>query len=203
MNNSTKNYINIVFGVIFLILVIVTVVTSNIKDTEGPVIKYDKKAITYKKGDDEKILIDGVTATDVKDKDVTDTIIIDSIIPSNDGKKAIVVYAAKDKSNNITKVQRVVSYKGSDKDSDEDTILDGKPVIKLKQEKVTISKGSSFQPLNYVEKIVDDKDEDLSRSISIDGYYDVNTSGVYQLYYYVVDSDKNISDSKLLVLTVE
>lgn len=61
-------------------------------------------------GTDTSLLLTGVTATDERDGDVTDTVTIESVIPNTDGTEASVIYVAKDSKNNVTKETRKVSY---------------------------------------------------------------------------------------------
>lgn len=58
----------------------------------------------------EEGLLEGVTATDQKDGDVTDTIIIESISKLLAGKERIVTYAAFDGNNNVGKAERRIQY---------------------------------------------------------------------------------------------
>ncbi len=49
-----------------------------------------------RKGSDTAPLLEGVTATDEKDGDVTDSLAIENIFPNDDHTSASVVYAVKD-----------------------------------------------------------------------------------------------------------
>ena len=73
--------------------------------------------MTYKEGSDTASLLEGVTATDDKDGDVTSSLVIENIFPNDDRTSASVVYAAKDSHNNVTKVTRRVNYKASEGDA--------------------------------------------------------------------------------------
>lgn len=79
------------------------------------------------------------------------------------------------------------------------------PRLYLSQYALTLSTGSDFNALTYVEDIVDDTDsrDDLFRQIQIYGSADTQTPGVYELTYYVNDSDGNRSNEAVLVVTVE
>lgn len=95
----------------------------------------------------------------------------------------------------------------TDAENDEPLVPNGeKPVLRLTTSKVVVKKGDkSFNKLSYVDEIVDDKDDrtQLFRRIIVKGTYDLNTTGTYQLQYYVTDSDGNLSDIQTLTLVVE
>ncbi|SCP96244.1 immunoglobulin-like domain-containing protein [Anaerobium acetethylicum] len=89
------------------------------EDRKGPEIVFDSREISYRKGGDEALLLEGVTAVDEREGDVSDSLIVESIIPFIDGDTLKVIYAAKDGSNNITKSSRVITYR-SDSEADEE-----------------------------------------------------------------------------------
>ena len=66
-------------------------------DRKGPEIELPADGdVTYEEGSDTAPLLEGVTATDEKDGDVTDSLMIENIFPNDDHTSASVVYAAKD-----------------------------------------------------------------------------------------------------------
>lgn len=89
-----------------------TLIAVRGKDHTAPEIIMEKKAIYYN-GRDTSTLLDGVTAVDDRDGDVTDSIIISSVYPSAEGT-GIVTYAAKDAANNVTTATRGFFYEGFD-----------------------------------------------------------------------------------------
>ena len=80
------------------------------EDRNGPEISVPQEEITYVAGTDTSALLNGVTAQDNRDGDVTDTVTIESIIPNADQTGASVVYVAKDSKNNVTKEIRTILY---------------------------------------------------------------------------------------------
>ena len=78
------------------------------------------------------------------------------------------------------------------------------PNLILSKTKETISRGASFNRLSFVHDITDDKDsrESLFRKIQITGNVNTSVSGEYQLIYYVIDSDGNMSNNATLLVTV-
>ena len=79
-------------------------------DSEGPVIKMDKEEIQISTEDDEAAILKGVTATDSRDGDVTDSLVIESISGFDENKKRTVGLAAFDQDNHVTRAKRVISY---------------------------------------------------------------------------------------------
>lgn len=88
------------------------------RDEEAPVIKIEDKKITYTEGDDYAVLLEGVSATDNADGDITDKVFVEKIIPSENGE-AVVYYGVLDMSNNVGTATRKVTYHAGDGSSDE------------------------------------------------------------------------------------
>lgn len=80
------------------------------RDRKGPVIQVPAEQISYREGAETKELLKGVTAMDDRDGDVSDSLLVEKVLPSDDGSTAQVIYAAMDKSNNVTKAYRSVEY---------------------------------------------------------------------------------------------
>lgn len=216
------------------------------QDRKPPVISTKKVDITYREGENYSTLLEGVTAEDNRDGDLTDQIFVDKIVPM-EGGKAVVYYGVMDKKKNVGTATRVITYESEDgieqsgtdgKEADnanaqepdkkaEDKKADDKkkaeeqkkeqenqddltpegeiPVIALNTDHISIPVGSEFDPLSAVKGVADtfDDADTLSQQISIEGDYDINTPGDYQLSYFVTDSDGNTSEVKTLTLTVK
>lgn len=85
-------------------------------DREGPKIIFDDNDIIYTDDMSEEELLEGVTAEDEVDGDVSDSLTLESVYPI-DEENAIAVYVAKDSKNNITKVKREMKYSQKSEDS--------------------------------------------------------------------------------------
>lgn len=83
-------------------------------DREAPVIKIQEKDVVYEEGMDKSELLEGVTAEDNIDGDVTNTLVVESIYPSKDGKTVSILYAAKDSNNNVGKAKRILNAGSAD-----------------------------------------------------------------------------------------
>lgn len=108
----------VVFGVLSLAcaaLVVISVLVYMGQDREAPVINVEEKDITYTEGDDTSVLLEGVTAEDNRDGNITDQIFIDQIVETSntgDGEagKAIVKYAVLDEAKNVGTASRSITY---------------------------------------------------------------------------------------------
>ena len=200
------------------------------EDKIPPEIIFPDMKITYEedKLDD---LLEGVMAIDARDGDVTDTILVEVVFSPLDQGEVRVIYTVKDKSNNIARVVRKMQYVsiGVEEESDQDEsntevtevasevqialsteeqteeVDPAIPQIKLTKESDTVARWADFDPLVYVEDIIDDKDDrsDLFRQIIINGEVDTAVVGEYEVIYYVVDFDGNRSKDVKLVVVVE
>ena len=196
------------------------------QDRTAPEIKVDQsKKIAYTEGEDYGKLLEGVTAQDDKDGDLTSEVFVEKVVPVSK-KKAVVYYGVTDKAKNVGTASREVTYQEAEgSDAVEETAQDAgaadeqsadqqsaalqpngtRPAMKLAGEAKTIARGTSFKALNEVTDAVDDKDDrdTLFRGLHIDGNYNVNQAGTYTLQYYVQDSDGNTSDPITFTLTVQ
>ena len=102
-----------VVGAIDVVLLVVCLVLYIGKDRKGPEIFFDEeKQIEYAEGMDEALLLEGVTAVDEKDGDVSDSLLVEKVAGTN-GKEVIVTYVARDGANNVGKASRAFTVVGS------------------------------------------------------------------------------------------
>lgn len=83
---------------------------SQIIDSEGPVISIDDELLEVSIHDSEDSFLKGVTATDKKDGDVTDSLVVESVSEFTEENTRIVNYAAFDSSNHVSKSFRRIKY---------------------------------------------------------------------------------------------
>lgn len=100
----------ILLGAISLV-VYIRVIHGRTNDNIAPTITMDKNEITISVEDDESVLLEGITAEDNRDGDVTNTLTVDNISTFNRDGKRYVTVAAFDKSNNVGKATREITYK--------------------------------------------------------------------------------------------
>ena len=220
------------------------------RDKTGPkIIVSEDREIAYGTDSDKTVLLDGVTAIDEKDGDVSDSLRVESVQNNEDGSLEV-TYSAVDDSNNVTKLTckvETLNQKNSDEDAQEETteaseenqeenqentqqdeedkeaqnqeeanqeevddsnsdtdaaiaaLPEGSPQLRLSTHQVDLQVGASFQYVDYIESISDDKDEtnELYRKIYLTGEVNTSQAGNYEISYYVTDSDKNQSNRKI------
>lgn len=95
------------------------------QDRTAPEIKVDQsEKIAYTEGEDYGKLLEGVTARDDKDGDLTSEVFVEKVVPVSK-KKAVVYYGVTDKANNVGTASREVTYQAAeDNDAAEDTAED-------------------------------------------------------------------------------
>lgn len=102
-----------VIGAIDVVLLVVCLVLYLGKDRKGPEIFFnEEKQIEYAEGMDEELLLEGVTAVDEKDGDVSDSLLVEKVAGTN-GREVIVTYVARDGANNVGKASRAFAVAGS------------------------------------------------------------------------------------------
>lgn len=97
-----------VLSVLCALLAAVLLVAERRQDTTAPEIVFEKTPIYYD-GRDTSTLLEGVSAVDERDGDVTESVLISAVYPVS-GETGIVIYAAKDLSNNVSTAGRGFYY---------------------------------------------------------------------------------------------
>lgn len=95
------------------------------QDRTAPEIKVDQsKKIAYTEGEDYGKLLEGVTAQDDKDGDLTSEVFVEKVVPVSK-KKVVVYYGVTDKAKNVGTASREVTYQtAEDSDAAEETAQD-------------------------------------------------------------------------------
>lgn len=175
-------------------------------DRKGPEIELPADGdVTYAEGSDTAPLLEGVTATDEKDGDVTDSLVIENIFPNDDHTSASVVYAAKDSHNNVSKATRRVNYKaaaedtpaenesapaaeepqkndteGTKNETDAQMEIEALPAespkLYLNTYEVTVEAGNDLDKTSYIKEMTDDADSQESLFNQIEIDGDVDTA---------------------------
>lgn len=202
-------------------------------DRMAPEISFPDTEITYTEGSDTASLLEGVSAIDDCNGDVSESVCIDSIVPNTKEGKATIVYAAYDFSNNVAKAKRSIAYVATDSQEEsiseetteeagesveteeiteseaeteeEDIVNPEAPVLTMEVNEFSIETGGPFTPKNRVQSVEDDVDSSdyLMNHLQVVGDYDIDTAGRYELDYYVIDSSGNESNHEPMTLIVE
>lgn len=107
---TMKKTITVIAAVLVIVLAVFSVYIVKKQDNTPPVINLPETDVVFMEGTDLSTLLNGVTATDKVDGDVSNSIIIEKTFVSDDLSQIHVYYAAKDKSNNVAKKEGVYSY---------------------------------------------------------------------------------------------
>lgn len=213
----------IVTALLFALLIYIVVR----EDKTAPIILINNNNLVYREGEDMALLLQGITAKDDVDGDVTSTVMVGDLITMPDGTAAKITYLAKDSSNNVGQLDLLIPYEtGKVALTDEKATaqadnapitadamrLDNvvatvkkQPVVELLNAEVKINKGDEFDPKAYIKNISDDKDsvQSLLEGVTVTGTYNLNKRGTYPIQLEVKDSEGNQSEKVSLVLKVE
>ena len=130
------------------------------RDKTGPMIAVPEDgSLTYVAGEDKKILLEGVTASDSEDGDVSDTLVIESIRPNGD--RAVVTYTAVDHSHNASKASCVVNYQTETEE--EETIAGEKRLADSEDEAEELQENSETKAQKDVEDAIADLPKESPR----------------------------------------
>ncbi len=97
----------VVFTVLNIILIAGCVVLFLGRDRKAPAISFSENDLIYYNGIDNEKLLQGVTAMDAKDGDVSDRIVVEKIVQNKNENRAVVYYAVTDLDGNAAKASRV------------------------------------------------------------------------------------------------
>lgn len=158
-------------------------------DSNGPEITMDQDSITVGIDCTDEELLAGITATDAKDGDVTDSLVVEALSNFIEKGRRMVTVAAFDQDNNVTKATREIVY--SDYTSPRFSLTVPLRFAMNGDEDIT----SVFQ-------VQDCLDGDLSGEVVMtsDYYYDYSTAGDYTITFQVSNSAGDVVE---LPLTVE
>lgn len=207
-----ESIITIILAVFSVGMLIMAGSEIYMKDRTAPVIYQENDDVyTYTEGTSYDELLKGMKAEDEKDGDVTDSLRVSNLYVI-DEKNAVVVYVAKDQANNVGKLKRKIKYQAAEtkeglngesaKASEKEPENADAPILVLNETAVTLNVGANFNISRYVKSATDVNGENLSRNVHVDGEYDMNTPGEYELSVYVVNSAGKKSEVEVFTLTV-
>lgn len=229
-----KNITLIALGIMMAFLITTVIVVVVKEDRKGPEIVItlpESGKIIYRSGEEVQKLLSYAKALDSVDGDVSDSLKIEDVTVASHLTKATVIYVARDRSNNITRLKQVVTYIPSQEERDDLANLDlpgvseevvdalsGEieeivsenvvnievPILILSQSEVELEQGKVFNINNYIEEIKDNKDDEyiLYRRVVVRGEYDMQKEGDYTVSIFCTDSDENKSNVEEFVIHV-
>ena len=105
-----KKTLTILLALVAALLLAISVFIYVAQDRTSPVISFDDSLTEWSEEDGREVLLSDVTATDNRDGDVSDSLRVRSVIPSEDKTTVTVIYVALDKSNNVGTASRRLKY---------------------------------------------------------------------------------------------
>ena len=150
--------------------------------------------ITIKQGSDFKIM-EGVTATDKEDKDLTESIKVTGEVNTNIPGKYELTYEVTDSDNNTVTAKRIVTV------LPRLSVINKVPTIIATDKVLTV--GDAFNPLDGI-TAHDNEDGDitLTEANVISNNVDISKAGTYTVIYKVTDK-KGASTLKTIIVTVQ
>ncbi|QJA07700.1 DUF5011 domain-containing protein [Romboutsia sp. CE17] len=148
--------------------------------------------------------LDGVSAIDFEDGNITDKIIVTGDVDTSKAGEYELKYEVTDKNGNkssITVIITVVEKQVVDPDQPTNP-TNTLPVISLTSSINKLYVGDSFNALDGV-KAMDKEDGDLTKYITVSGEVDTSKIGKYTIVYSVKDSDLNEVNLKRVIEVVE
>ena len=156
----------------------------------GPVIFYPEGVLEISVQDGEEALLQGVTAKDDKDGDVTGSILVEKLSGFDGENRREVTYAAFDSDGNVTKATREIVY------------TDYTPIRFQLNHSLRYRTGETIN-LSELVGASDSLDGDLSDKVKVklESGLSTRTSGVYRIQFSVTNSacDPRILDTELEV----
>ena len=175
------------FLVVLLAFVGTKIYTSQIVDRVPPIITCDSTTIEVPVGASDRALLKGITATDDRDGDVTDQIMIKGVSQLIGADTAKVTYIAFDSSNNMATCQRTVRYTNYER-----------PRFSL-DKPLTFPLGANIKLLDML-TAHDVLDGDISDSIRVTTQnVDAGTAGTYSV---TVQATNSLGDVESLPLKI-
>lgn len=151
------------------------------EDTMSPLITMDSETITVSSNAGREALLKGVTAKDLRDGDVSDTLIVESMSNFIEKGRRTITIAAFDSSNNITKETREIIYRDYES-----------PEFSLEEPfSFPVDTQNFWQYLGASDKL----DGDLTDRIkmSTEYYVQVDKPGIYPMIFTVANSAGDVS----------
>lgn len=115
MKNIRKNtVIYIICAVIIAVLLSVIIYSFAIKPSQSntpPLISLENNNNVFSSQADEKDFLEGISAVDKEDGDVTSSLVVESVVDKDENGTKIITYSVTDSDSNTTKFEREITIK--------------------------------------------------------------------------------------------
>lgn len=102
-----SKWIAVIFTILNIALVIICGIILFRTDRISPEFKFRTSELVYKEDTTESELLEGITASDNRDGNVTDRIVIEKIIKKEKESSVVIFYAVSDTAGNVMKTSRI------------------------------------------------------------------------------------------------
>ena len=177
----------LICGILTAVYAMLFVMTD---DTKSPQLQIDQEILEVSVGADDAALLQGVSAKDNADGDVTDSLIVEKISSLAKDHTATVTYAAFDRSGNVAKASRTLKY------------MDYQSPKFSQNQSLTFSANSMQNILSFM-GATDAIDGDISSRVKgtlLSNANSLNEPGLYQVEFRVTNS---MNETVYLTLPVE
>lgn len=186
-----KRFWSMLFVIAAACMVLVGYITMDklAADSVAPEIIVEDREIELSVRDPRELMLQGITAIDDRDGDVTDSLVIESVYGITEDHRVTVSYAAFDSSGNVAKVRRQIRY--TDYESPRFTL--SQPLV--------FSQGKNFDVLNFVgaEDVIEGDIRRRVKATLLSGT-SISEEGVHDVQFRVTNS---LGETVQLVLPVE
>ena len=163
---------------------------KTIASPQAPEISFDKDAISVTTDATDADLLEGVTALDPEDGDVTESLLVESVSNIVNGNQATITYVAFDSKNHMTRAERTAVYE------------DYKPPVFSMNHSMLFRASGTLNILNYI-TAEDMFDGDITHKIIysfVGASNNLNMEGEHDIELRVTNS---MGDTSKLTLKVE
>lgn len=193
------DYLKIKYGrLMVLLLVLLCAITTATyaylyvlsDDTTAPIITIDSEVLEVSVHADDVTLLQGVTAIDNEDGDITSSILVEGISNLLADDTAIISYAAFDEAGNVSKAKRTLKF------------IDYEPPVFGQNRALVFQSNASPDILSFM-SASDKLDGDISNRIKgtlISDTSNLNNPGIHQVEFRVTNS---LGDTEYITLPVE
>lgn len=149
-----------------------------VEDHKAPEISFQSEELQISVAESGEALLDGVTAWDERDGDVTAGIIVEGISNISADQQATVTYAAFDQAGNVAKAQRILRY--VDYESPRFTL--SQPLV--------FNSGKYVDVMNYVgaEDAIDGALDEKIKATLVGGEGNISDVGIHEVEFRVTNS---------------
>ena len=161
-------------------------------DSSGPKMSIEQEVLEVSVNDPEEKLLEGITATDKKDGDVTDSVVLESLSAFISGSTRLATYAAFDSDQHVVRESRRITYTDYTK-----------PEFSMRQLLEYPAGRSSISINGITAKDCIDGDISSSIKVSLGPTYGLDEVGEYDTVFSVVNSAGDVASFHAFIVVYD